>query len=257
VESHAADGPIEAELRTGLPRRPRWRPPRWKLWLRLACFGSLTLLLGGVLIYDGWLFVLAVLGTPVQARIVERSAQAERYTVTVAYPSGAGADAAARKTLELSPATWGALARTQALPARRLGSGRLAVVRIEEDGKPLEALREGLWLAMGVAPLVLGGWALMWGRLAREFWLVRWGRPVRGLVRGRHHRGSFLRQYYVSYEYREMPQRGASVTLYGNAWVPRSVFDGAAAGQPLTVLHALWEPRWHVAYRFARVHARS
>jgi hypothetical protein len=256
VEPHDPGGPIEAELRTGLPRRPRWRLTRSWLWLRLACFAPLTLLLGWVLLYSGWLFALAVLGTPVQARIVERSARADRYTVTFEYPNGARAGAPARKTLTLSPARWGALVRTKALPALRLGTGRLGIVRVEEDGHALGAWSTGLWLSMGAAPTVLAGWALMWGRLAREFWLVKWGRPVCGLVRSRSQRGTHFPRLVVSYEYREMPRQGASATLYGSVSVARAVFDALEVGRPLTVLHALWNPRWHVAYRFASFEAR-
>jgi hypothetical protein len=257
VEPHDAGVPMEAELRGGLPRRPRWRLPRLRLWLRLACLGPPTLLLGWILLHSSWLFVLAALGAPVQARIVERRAQADRYTVTLAYPTGLGPGAVARRTLDVSPSRWGALVRTEALPARRLGAGRLGIVRVEEDGRPLEARSAGLWLVMAVVPSVLAAWVLMWGRLAREFWLVRWGRPVSGVVRSRDRHG-FARfpRYAVSYEYRELTRRGASLALYGTARVARAVFDGSQAGQPLTVLHALWNPRWHVAYRFARFDAQ-
>jgi hypothetical protein len=222
----------------------------------VALFGPVTLLLMGILLHAVWLFVLAVLGTPVQARLVERNASANRYTVTVEYSRDGRAEVHAQEVLEVQASTWSALLRTQVLPALRLGRGPFSVVRVEEDGQPLTAGTAALWLGMGVAPCVLVACVLMWGPLAREFWLVRWGRPVRGRVRSRSQRGKFWTRYVVAYEYREMTQRGASLTLYGTASVPRDVFDTTTPGQSLTVLHALWNPRWHVAYRFARFDAQ-
>lgn len=249
------DAGVEDELCQPLPRRPRWRRASWRLWLRVALFAPVTLLLGWALLHSSWLLVLAVLGTPVQARLVERTAAPDRYTVTVEYPTNARG-AVERKVLEVAASDWGGLLRTPALPALRLGRGPFSIVRVEEDGRALTARDAALWLGIGVGPSVLLACALMWGRLARELWLVAWGRPVRGRVRSRTQQGSFVKQYAVSYEYREAPQRGGSATLYGTTSVPRAAFEATQPGQSLTVLHALWNPRWHVAYPFARFIAR-
>jgi hypothetical protein len=258
VARHDAAAPIEAELLQPPPRRPRWRLSRSRWWLRLALLGPPTLVLGWALLESTWLFVLAVLGTPLQASVVDRRANPEGYTVTVEYPgSGDPAEPLAREVLDLPPSRWGALLRTQALPARRLGRGSLAIVRVETDGQPLRAWDMGLWLGLGVAPAVFALWAVMWGRVAREIWLVAWGRPVRGQVSKRAQRGKFVTQYIVSYEYRETTERGGSAILYGSASVSRVIYEATHVGQALTVLHALWNPRLHTVYRFARFEVRG
>jgi hypothetical protein len=248
---------VEPELQR-LPRRPRWRGARWRFWLRVALLGPPTAALAWMLGHSAWLWILAVLGTRIEARIVEREATASSFGMTLEYPRRrwSGAEYAVREVVPLTAAEYGGMVRVQRLPGLRLGRGTLQVVHIEKYGEPLEAMTMALELALLVVPLVGGAFYLMWGALAREAWLVTWGRPVRGVVRGRRQRGKRFPRYAVSYEYREMTERGASATLRGTARVTRALYEASAPGQPLTVLHALWNPRWHVAYPFARLGAR-
>jgi hypothetical protein len=248
---------VEPELQDAPPRATRWSRARWRMWLRLALLAPPSLLLAWVLLSAVWVLVLAVLGTPVDAVVVERRAAGGSYTVTVEYPRAdwSGRTAPARAVLELSMPDWGALVRVGRLPARRLGRGALQVLRVETGGRALDAASEALTVGLLVVPAVLGSLLLMWGRVAREWWLVTWGRPVRGRVQGRAPRARFAR-YAVAYEYRERTPRGAGATLHGRARLSRAQYDALQPGQPLTVLHSLWNPRWHVAYPYARFAAR-
>jgi hypothetical protein len=256
MDAQGVGAPVEEELRQPLPRRPRWRLSPWRLWLRVGLQAPPTLLLLGIGLVPGWLLLLAGLGTEVEARVVQRGTVTEGFSVIVEYPrqSWSGADYPVREVVGQTLDEWGSLARAKSLPAKRLGRGWLQVVRVESDGKPLQAWSMAVTLA-GVAPVVMVGFIVMWGPLAREWWMVAWGRPVQGLVRTRAVRGVPPRGYSVSYEYREASGPGATALLHGTASVTRAQYEEARPGRPLTVLHALWNPRWHVAYPFARFRA--
>jgi hypothetical protein len=111
------------------------------------------------------------------------------------------------------------------------------------------AWSEGLWLVLAVLPTAGVGLYALCARFLREWWLVRWGRPVRGRVRSREVRGRG-RRHVVRYEYAELdgPVRGA--TLHGTAYVAQADYDAHPPGARITVLHALWNPRVSVAYPF-------
>jgi hypothetical protein len=244
---------VEEELLHPLPRRRRWRRPGFRLWGRLALLAvpSVPLLYG--LAATLWMSVLAGLGTPVTARVLARSSRGQEYEVTVTYPRATwrGAAHETRQVLAVSAIDWSGLKPGLALPAVSLGRGALQTVRIETNRRPLEP-GGTLLAAMVIVPLQVGVLALLWGRLLRDWWLVAWGRPVRGVVRHKS-RPKHLPRYAVSYEYRESPD---SAVLYGTTFVGRADYEAARPGEPLTVLHALWNPRWHIAYPFASYAAR-
>ena len=253
MEAAGQGAPIEPELLGPLPRRVRWRRARWRLWVRLLLAGPLTLLLLWPLASEAWLLVLALLGSATQARIVAREGSLRGYSVTLEYPlrGWSGVDHPVREVRVLDQTLWGALVRTEAVHATRLGRGPLQVIRIALDEPPPDAFSLLLEIGLGLGPLVAAALLLLWGRLARDFWLVRWGRAVPGCVREGTSR-PFYHFYRLAYEYREMEGPAATATLRARMAVSQCQFEESPAGRPLAVLHGLWNPRWSVAYPFAR-----
>jgi hypothetical protein len=203
-------------------------------------------------LYPSWLLLLSTVGAPIRARVLGRTIDARGFGVTVAYPVQPllGPERIETQWLAVETMEYGALTPGRELPARRVGRGALQVVRVETDGKELDAELMA-WTLVFVVPLAGGALAILWGPLFRDLWLVRWGHPVRGVVRpGAQRKGSV--SHVVSFEYREMGPVGTSATLHGRAHVTRAQYEDVRAGQPLTILYSLWNPRWHVAYPFCR-----
>ena len=256
MDARPASDDIEPELRRALPRRPYvCRAPEW-LSLRLLA-SSVPLFVAWACLYPAWLLVLATWGTAVEAKVVQRHFDARGYGVTLAYPlkRWRGGDHTVQKWVGVETAEYGGLVSGRLLPARRLGRGALQAIRIETDGRPLDAATLA-WTLAFVAPLAGGALAAMWGRLLLELWLVSWGRPVRGVVR-RCEARQRLQGPFVSFEYRELAGRRASATLHGRVRVTPTQYEGVRPGQPLTILHSVWNPRWHVAYPFSTFAARE
>jgi len=248
---------IEIELRQPPPRRPYvGREPGW-LALRIVASAVPTVFLAWVGLYPAWLLVLATWGTAVEARVVQRAFDIRGYGVTLAYPRKPwwGPEQTVQERVGVETAEYGGRTPGRVLPARRLGRGALQSIRIETDGRPLDALTMA-WTVAFVGPAVAMALAALWVPLLGDLWLVRWGRPVRGVVRRREEKKR-PRRHVVFFEYREMAGLQATATLHGEARVTRAQYEGARPGQPLTILHSVWNPRWHVAYPFSRFAARE
>ena len=252
------DAQFEPELRPPVPRHPCWRSGQGRLWPRVLLRVPPTLLLAAIQLLPVKTFLMASLGSAVQARIVHRHVTPTVFQVTVEYPRRpwSGPDFPAQEVLDIPVHHRPFILRAKSLPALRLGRGRLQMVRVETDGEVLKPWEVGVAL-VGLMPLVAIGFLVLWGSLLREWWLVAWGRPVQGLVRRRFQRAPAPGRWFLSYEYREMAGPSASVLLHGTASVTQAEYEQAVVGGPVTVLHALWNPRWHVAYPYCRFEARD
>ncbi len=101
---------------------------------------------------------------------------------------------------------------------------------------------------VALAALAAASAALAAGITPVQAGLVCLGRPVLGRIRRREEKG---RERWLSYEFTELglPESGRLRT--GLVEVTPAEYEAAAAGAPVTVLYALWDPDLHVPYAYA------
>ena len=236
-----------------IPRRVAWRGTWLDLLRRLVLGGAVTVLLLRGAVELSADVALWSLGREYDARIVGQHGTDHTWDVTLVVEYTLAGGRVSRTEVPVAPLHAQKLrANGVRLTALDVGPWHRSAVQAMDAGRGGDAVLS--WILFLVFVPVIG-WALkvLWWRCLTEAHLVRSGRVASGRVIEKLP-GTWSSRLRYEFRERDDPEAGA---IQVAAPVSSAAIQAAEPGDPVTILHALWNPRIACAYEHALFASRE